>query len=914
MSNSAPDTAPAALAFAPHALTPEQVGERLHCGLDGLTAPEAARRLEEFGANSLPQPGAPGLAQVLLRQFLNPLIYVLMIAAGVALFLGESLDAGFIAGVLVLNAVIGAIQEWHAQRSADALQKLAVASCQVVRDGEVHVIDASELVPGDLVLLESGMRVPADLRLVSSHGLEIDESLLTGESLPTPGNAKSLLSPETVPGDRENMAHAGTMVTRGRATGLVVATGSVTLVGQLALSLGTIESAEAPLLARMRRFTMRLMVALAVLVAIIMAVEMARGAPLASILMLGIALAVSTVPEGLPIAVTVALAIGMSRMARRNVIVRRLVAVESLGSCDIIASDKTGTLTRNRMTARGLLLPWGEQWRASGDDETTTGQLTPAYPDGELSHRGAVDRLCLAAALCNEGQLRMEGDRWIKQGDAMDVALLVLAHKAGFPIGTLRTRYPLEDQQPYEPALGFAATLHRQGDGWLLVVKGAAEKIQAMCTTMQTPENQRPIDTDQITAQVDGMADQGYRVLAHAWTQLDEAPKPGTLPLEELCFLGLTGMIDPVREEAIPAVRDCLGAGIRVLMVTGDHPRTALAIARELGIARQQGEVLTGAEMRRLAQGPTEARRDAILGANVFARVEPSQKLEIIQALAEAGHNVAVTGDGVNDAPALSRAHVGVAMGKHGTDVARESADIVLADDNFASVVAGVEEGRVAYQNIRKVIFLLISTGMAELFLFILSIAAGMPVPLTALQLLWLNLVTNGIQDVALAFEPAEGDEMQRPPRPVREAIFNRLMLERILVSALLMGSSCFVLFHTLLAAGLDEVMARNQVLLLMVLFENVQVFNSRSETRSVFRQRFNNRLLILGTLAAQAIHVGAMFTPGLSGILEIAPVAPGDWLPLVAVALMLLIAMEAHTFSWHRRFGHNRFVQSVHH
>lgn len=848
------------------------------------------------GPNELPQATPPVVWSVFFHQFCSPLIYVLLAAAVVSVFLGEWTDAGFIFAVLLINAIIGTVQEYHAQRSALALRQLVRSMAMVVRGGESFEIEARELVAGDVVLLSAGAKVPGDLRLLHGLGLQIDESLLTGESLPVDKNPDIQLPADTALADLENMAFAGSLVSKGRGRGVVTATGVQTEVGKLAESLATQEVAKPPLIQRMERFTIGIAIALACTVSVLAVVELLQGASWKEVFLVSVALAVSAIPEGLPVALTVALAIGMNRMAKRNVIVRQLVAVEALGSCTTIASDKTGTLTLNELTCRRLVLPGAPPWSITGEGMIPEGRFE--IPSGSRSEgdQERVRRLSEVAVLCNEGYLGKRDGSWTHHGDTVDVALLVMAHKAGLTQPDTLSEFPLRETIPYESERGYAASLHGGAQGSRICVKGALEKILPMCRSMRTREGTVPIGAVQLEEAATRLASEGYRVLAFAEGHPSQDPGHafGEDHLLDLTFLGLIGMIDPLRPESKEAVKACEAAGMRVCMITGDHPATAFAISRELGLAQSHDEVVSGHQ---LQETRDQAKLDELTsGARVFARVEPQQKLAIVKSLERAGHFVAVTGDGVNDAPALTSAHAGIAMGKRGTDVARESAHLIITDDNFASIVAGVEEGRVAYQNIRKVIFLLISTGAAEVVLFIFSLIAGLPLPLTAVQLLWLNLVTNGIQDVALAFEPGEGNEMQRPPRHPRERIFNRLMIERVVISALVMGGMAFLLFQKFLGLGLTTFEARNLVLMLMVLFENVQVGNCRSETRSAFRLNpFRNPLLLFGTVIAQVIHIGALYTPGLSTVLEVQPITFEQWIELLLCALSILLAIELH-------------------
>ena len=900
---------PATTTFAhnAHAQSVGGVLEAFEVSRHGLTGSEVEARQKRFGYNVLPSAKSASLLRIFLRQFLSPLIYVLLAAAVVSLALGEHADAAFIFAVLMINAAIGTYQEFTAQRSADALRQLVTVRAHVHRAGDDYVVDGEELVPGDIVLLDPGAKVPADVRLIEAHQLECDESLLTGESLAVGKRADVTLAADCALGDRVNMAFAGTMVTHGRSRAVAVGTGLATELGRIAAAVLAGESAKPPLVQRMERFTLRVAIFIGIAVLIMGAASLMRGASLTEIFFLSVALAVSAIPEGLPVALTVALAVGTERMARRNVIVRRLVAVESLGSCTCIATDKTGTLTVNQMTVRQLRFPKEAPTTVTGEGMVPEGIVLPPEDADADRHAESLARLCEAAVLANEATLAHRDGSWVYTGDAVDAALLVLARKARINQTELRDARPELATIPFEPQERFAASLNDVDGSAVASVKGAIETVLEMCTQMVTRDGERPVQREDIQDQVEAMARDGYRVLAIASGPIEwrDGRALSREHLRGLSFLGLVGMLDPLRPEASEAIAACQSAGIQASMVTGDHPITALAIARELRMARDLSQVVTGPQLAEALEAGDAAVDQLTANARVFARVEPRQKLEVVRSLMRNGHYVAVTGDGANDAPALKFAHVGAAMGRSGTDVARETADLIITDDNFASVVAGVEEGRIAYANVRKVIFLLISTGAAEIVLFALALAFGLPLPLGAVQLLWLNLVTNGIQDVALAFEPGEGGEMRRPPRPPREGIFNRVMLERVIVSALVMGVIAFALFGWLLGQGMLEQDARNVCLLLMVLFENVQAFNSRSETRSVFRHSpLRNRLLLFGTLAAQAIHIAAMYTPGLRDVLGIQPVSLSIWTQLLGVALVLLAAMELQKWWARRRSG----------
>lgn len=849
----------------------ESLYQELSSSPEGLTRQEAARRLEAEGPNVLPvQPPTP-LWVLLGRQFLSPLIAVLIVAGLVSLATGDVKDAFFIGLVLIINAVIGGFQEWKAEKGTQALRKMLKVRATVVRDNHNTEIEASEIVRGDIVLLESGARVPADMRLVSAHGLEIDESLLTGESLAVFKDPGHVSEEDTATGDRLEMSYAGSVVIRGRGRGLVVATGASTVVGKLASDLTGVDKGKPPLVVRMEKFTrvIALVVVVAALAVSLLGV-MLHGFTLKEMFFFSVALAVSAIPEGLPVSMTVALAVATHRMARRGVLVRQLSAVEGLGSCTMVASDKTGTLTQNQLTV--------QQLHRTGK---TTLEVGPDLPrDADLVP------LLEAAVLCNEGEVFQENGQWVHHGDPTDVALLLLGQKGGLERPALLQAHPLVEQVPFEPELKYAATYHQGSEGLWVAVKGAPETVAAFCK-----------DAPDDLVEAEEMGRQGLRVLALARGSVSQ---PGRL--EGLHFLGYVGMIDPLRPGVKESVARCQKAGMSVIMITGDHPVTALAIGRELGLAQEESEVATGPSL--LDKSPQEL-SDLTRQIKVFARIDPGQKLQLVEAAQRAGHYVAVTGDGVNDAPALRTANIGVAMGKSGTDVAREAADLVITDDNFSTIVHGVEEGRIAYSNLRKVIFLLISTGAAEIVLVALAVFKGVPLPLSPAQLLWLNLVTNGVQDKALAFEPADGDPLEEAPRPSGESIFNRIMIERTLVAALTMGVTGFLAFTWMLENGWREHEARNYLLLLMVFFEIAHLGNCRSETRSALvTPPWRNPFLMVGSLLALLLQMMVMNVSWGQSVLSTQPVAFQHGLALLGISASIVVVMELHKFSWWLRFG----------
>lgn len=883
-----------------HARPLGELFQQLHASEAGLTSKEAQTRRERYGPNRLPQQPPPSGWELLLRQFQSPLIYVLLAAAVVSLLAGDFKDAGFIAIVLAINALIGGYQEWRAEQSSRALQQLLHIHASVLRDGEVRELDAEEVVPGDVVWLESGNRVPADLRLLSSRGLEVDESLLTGESLPVAKNPAWLGDESTPAADRLNMGYAGSIVVRGRAKGLVVATGTQTLVGQLAVDVLSTTGGKPPLLERMEKFAHTIASAVLASVAAVSVLGILfHGYSLTEMFLFGVALAVSAIPEGLPAALTVALAVATSRMARRGVIVRRLAAVEGLGSCTMIASDKTGTLTCNELTVKDVRLPDGTELEVRGEGFAPAGEVLRGGRKVQADDVETLRHLARTAVLCNEGDLHLRDDEWIWRGDPTDVALLSFGHKLGLQREELLDEFPQVGAIPFEPEHQFAATFHEMEGDIRTFVKGAPERVLAMCDWGGEASRRQAMQE-----LAESLAAEGYRVLA-----LADGPGPDDLSDDEtpphptgLEFRGFLGMIDPLRPGVREAVETCRRAGITVCMITGDHPVTALAISRDLGLARDPTQVVSGAE---LAGKSPEEFREAIRRGRVFARVAPRQKLQLVEAARAEGHFVAVTGDGVNDAPALRAANIGVAMGKSGTDVAREAAELVISDDNFATIVSGVEEGRIAYDNVRKVIYLLVSTGAAEVLLIGLAFAVGtlLPLPLLPVQLLWLNLVTNGIQGVALAFEPGEQDVLLRRPRRPTEPIFDRLMIERTIVGAVVIAGVGAAAFWWMLQQGWEEASAQNALLLLLVLFENIHIGNCRSETQSALTlSPLKSPFLLMGAIGAFTVHVVAMHLPFLQSVLRTEPVSLETWGVLISLALTVLVALELHKWTWRLR------------
>jgi len=883
-----------------HTLPTDEVLKAFSVTETGLSDVESVRRIGHFGKNILPVRAPPGPLWIFLFQFKSPLIFVLLIAAFISAGIGDFKDAAFIFLVLLINAVIGAFQEYRAEQGAQALQSILRGSARVMREGKERTILSDEIVPGDIVHLDAGAHVPADLRILHAAGLTLDESLLTGESVAVEKRV-GILELATPLAEQKNMAFAGTTVMTGIAVGVVTATGSGTEVGKIARSVTLTAATKPPLILRMERFSVRIGIAVLLASTIMAIIILSRGVPLIEVFFFAVALAISAIPEGLPVSITVALSIAASRLAHRNVIVRHLAAVEGLGSCTVIATDKTGTLTLNQQTVRILSLPSGKFYHTTGSGYNGEGQVltrTDALP-GE-NEQSQMNRLAKAAVLASEGSLFPENDTWVHSGDTMDVAVLALAFKLGLDPDELRSSSIEERRVPFDSRWQYAAAFFHTPDGNRVAVKGGVEVVLDHCGTMLDDEGEIPLDRVAMERLIQELAHAGYRILAVAegrdFVSEDIPPADGPIP-SGLTLLGFVGFLDPVRPDVIESIRQCRQAGVDVVMVTGDQPATALSIARTLSIATDESQMMTGTELASKVAFNAGNLSETIAGIRVFARVTPEQKFFIVDALQKNGNYVAVTGDGVNDAPALRKANIGVAMGS-GSDVAKDTASIIITDDNFTSIVAGIEEGRFAYDNIRKVTYLLISTGFAEVILFTLSLMSGLPLPLLAIQLLWLNLVTNGIQDVALAFEAGEAGAMKRKPRPPDEGIFNRLMVKETIISAAAIGIIAFATWSYLLSTGWEETSARNLVILLMVLLENVHALNCRSEYRSVFKIPFRaNPLLIIGIIAAQGIHILSMYTPVMQDLLDIAPVSLEQWGLLLGIAFIILVVMELFKF-----------------
>ena len=887
---------------ASHALASPEVLKVLGSdALAGLSPEEAARRLAEHGPNTLPETEHRSLWRVLASQFASPLIYILFVAAAIAFAMGKRGDSIVILVVVIINAVIGAFQEGRAERSMEALRRLSSLKVRVLRGGREEIIEARDLVPGDVVLFAAGDAIGADARLLESAALETAEAALTGESLPVAKNPEPLAA-DTPLAERLNVVYSGTHVAAGRGKGIVVATGLATEVGKIAKLTAAAEDPDTPLELRIAHFGRYLVVAAIALVSVVLSVGLLRGMPFADVFMVAISQMVSMVPEGLPVAMTIALAVGMQRMAGRGAIVRRLAAVETLGSTSVICSDKTGTLTKNEMTVTALWLPGGRDIEITGAGYTPEGKLLEA--GREISNTDAHLRAMLeAVALCNDAQLvppDNEDSRWRPLGDPTETALLTLALKGCVELDALRKQCPRRAEIPFDSAAKMMATQHGHGAKGRIVIKGAPEFLLALCGHARRGDTTVPLDeTGRRDTEAAGsaMAARALRVLAVAEIPDDTLDDSAGFAQFQgrAVFLGLVGQMDPPRDEVKAAVAECRDAGIRAVMVTGDHKITGLSIARTLGIARDGDIAVDGTELEQMPEQDLRANLDRI---SVFARVHPAQKLRIVEAFQSQRNVVAMTGDGVNDAPALARADVGVAMGITGTEVAKGAAKIVISDDNFATIVKAVEEGRLVYRNLRKVILYLFATSMAEVLLLLSALFLGYPLPLVAVQILWINIVTEGTVTVNLIMEPPEGDEMKRPPIHQGEPLLNRTMLRRVLLMTPAMTVSAFGFFVWRLSTGAPFALVQTETFTVLAVCQWFNVLNCRSETKSALSLGIlKNYWLLGGLLLGNVLHLLVIYTPAMNRIFHTVPIPAADFFLIGAVASLVLWVEEIRKF-----------------
>ncbi|MBQ8615328.1 MAG: HAD-IC family P-type ATPase [Clostridia bacterium] len=853
---------------------------------DGLTTDEANIRLKEHGENVLPQKKPKSFIMMLLQEFINPIVLILLVAMAFSFVVGELLDAFVILGIVLIDAVLGAIQEKRAQRVAKSLSNMIKVKTKVLRDGNKVEIESKDLVVGDIVFLESGDKISADMRIIECSNFTVDEALLTGESINSTKDVEPVKEKSPL-GDRTCMAFSGSSVITGRAKCVVVETGLNTEIGHIANNLSTVKDEKSPLNIRIAKFSKQISIAIVAIAVLIFIIMLIQQNPLREIVLVVIALAVSAMPEGLPLAVTMALTIASNRMGKNNVVVKHLNAVESLGSCTVIATDKTGTLTLNEQTAKIVTLPTGNEFEITGSGYNDNGKLIC----DDKQHIDEISRIALMGVLNNEAGFKKSKGKFTYFGDSIDIAFKVLGTK----MHTKTKEQKIEYQIPYESENKYSAVFFEENEKHFCTVKGSLEKVLEFSTKMRVDGKDVELNRKQIEKQNEALAKRGFRVIALAEGKANKNKYKET-DIKNLTFIGLVGFIDPVRPETKGSIEDCHKAGMKVIMITGDHPLTAFSIAKDIEIANDMKQVATGLEVEKaFNKGETEF-DEFVKGKTVFSRVTPTDKLHIVESLKRQGEFVAVTGDGVNDSPAIKSAHIGIAMGS-GTDVSKETADMIILDDNFDSIVKGVKEGRCAYSNIRKITYFLLSCSIAEVLFFLLAMVCGAGTPLLPIQLLWLNVVTDGFQDMSLSLEKPEPNIMQEKPRSTKESLFTKSMV----VQCLIMGGAIgLIVFGTWIVltkvVHMDIVVARSLTMALMVFLQNAHALNCRSEKRSIFQLgRSSNWFFAVSVLASVGLQILFMEVESLSNLLELTTVSYSTLAILLAVALVIILICEIY-------------------
>ncbi|MBR3211045.1 MAG: HAD-IC family P-type ATPase [Bacilli bacterium] len=856
----------------------EEIFQKYQTSIDGLTTKEADKRMEIHGKNELPRKQSDNIFKIFISELLDPIIMLLVVAILASLSVGEYVDAIAIAIIITIDLIMGTVQENKANKTAEALSELVKEKVKVERDGKEVLIDSTELVVGDLVYLESGDKISADLRIIESHNFTIDESILTGESLPVEKNSKVLSNKKMPITSQSNMLFAGTSVVTGRARAIVVEIGKNTEIGVIATTINNTKEEKSPLTIRVEKFSKDISLLIVFIGMVITIILASKGLAAEDILLSVIALSVSAMPEGLPLALTMALTIASNKMAKHKVVAKKLYSVESLGSCTVIASDKTGTLTVNEQTAKRIVLPNNNEYVITGTGYKVNGVV-------------AGEKIAYAKEIATLGVINNEAkfSQSEKIGDSIDIAFLVLGEKMQVKTDNIK----ILETIPYESANKYSAVFYEKNGETYCTIKGSLEVVSSFCKDVHL---MKTFDKKRLEQQNENLAKDGYRVIAIANGKVNAKDDYEEKDIAGLTFMGMVGFIDPIRKEVIGAIKKCSSAGIKVLMITGDHPLTAFKISKDLKLTNSFDDVTTGDEVdEQLARG-LEQFDEFVKSKIVFTRVTPIQKLKIVESLKRQGEFVAVTGDGVNDAPALRAANIGIAMGS-GTDIARETAKMIVMDDNFNSIVNGVLEGRVAYSNIRKITYYLVSCGVAEVLFFCLSILSDMPMPLVAIQLLWLNVVTDGIQDFALSFEKPEKDIMKEKPRDPKESLFDKELLSEILVSGITIGLVVFALWTYLLkVVNMGTALARVYVVALMVIIQNIHAFNCRSERRSAFSISIrSNYIFLFGVLGSILLGLAVLEIPGLNLFLRTTSLPYSHIGGLFCLGLIIFVVMECY-------------------
>jgi Ca2+-transporting ATPase len=868
--------------------TVEETFQQLQTTYQGLSNTEAEHRLRKYGPNSLTEKEQLKWYKILFSQLKSPLIYLLILAGGVTFLLHVYKDSFVIFLAVISNALIGFFQEFHAERSMQALKKLLIIKTVVLRDDTEEEISSEKVVQGDIILLTAGSKVPADMRLIEANDLTIDESMLTGESVPVIKEIHTFHKENVSLGDQKNMAFAGTSVVRGQGKGVVVATGDNTVLGKIASEVETVEKTLTPLQIKMNGFARFIAILVLSGAFLIFVVGLLKGIPPKEIFLSVVAVAVAAIPEGLPVVVTVAMAIGVERMARKNTLIRTLASVETLGSTTVICTDKTGTLTKNEMTVKKLF-DGVHEYEVTGDGYSKKGSISHEGKAVKSLRDGLLTLLRIGAA-CNDAHIVEKNKEFSVIGDPMEGALLLSAYKGGIDFENLNKKYKRLDVLPFDSGRYYMTTLNEHEGVHYVFVKGAFEEIADLC---KKTDGQK----ERIKASIkkaEEYAHEGLRVLAMAYktvpaSQTSISKKDLNTGLH---FAGIQGMMDPPHDEVIKAIEQCKTAGIRVVMITGDHAITARAIGAAIGICEPNALVLTGEDLSTMTDKQLYSEVERV---SVFARVSPDQKLRIVNQLMKNGEVVAVTGDGVNDAPGLRAAHIGVAMGKNGTDVAKEAANIVLRDDKFPSIVKAVYEGRVVFDNIRKAVVFLIPTGFAAIITILLSFLFNVPLPYLPVQLLWINVVASGVQDVALSFEPGEKSTLKKKPRDPAEGILTGVLLQRSIMVGILISVGVFAMYMFDLYLGFSLNHARTIAVTTMVFFQFFQVWNARSERESIFTLNpFTNMFLFLGLVGSMLAHICVMYIPAAEWLFSFVPMSFFDWIFVVVVASSVILLVEA--------------------
>jgi len=859
----------------------EDVYKTLKVDENGISNDEAIKRLEKYGKNTLPEHKKDSVFKIFFSEFKDPIVLLLIVAIIASFLVGEVIDAVAIIVIVLVDVLMGTYQENKANNIADALSKLVTVKSKVLRDGQVTNIDSENLVLGDIVMLESGDKISADLRIIESHNFMVDESILTGESIQVSKSSNKINGEDLVISDQTNMVFSGTTVVTGRAKAIVISTGLHTEIGKIAHSISEAKEEKSPLTLRVEKLSKQISILVVIVAIIIMILLIVKHVPYHEIFLSVVALAVSAMPEGLPLALTMALTIASNKMAKKNVIAKKLHSVESLGSCTVIASDKTGTLTVNEQTAKKILLPNNKEYNIDGVGYELEGSVVGS---DELSKE-----ISLLGVLNNEASI--DHDKRI--GDSIDIAFLVLGKKENIDTSNIK----IIDRIPYESENKYSAVFYEKDGETYCTIKGSLEKVNMFCNKINL--DSKP----DLESQNESLASQGFRVIALANGKVKKQDSYEESDIKNLTFMGMVGFIDPIRKEVVASIDECRSAGIKVIMITGDHPLTAFSISKELKLTDNYEHVTTGVEVDDYLKKDKVIFDEFVKSKCVFTRVTPLQKLEIVESLKRQGEFVAVTGDGVNDAPALKSANIGIAMGS-GTDIARETSKMIIMDDNFKSIVAGVKEGRVAFANIRKIIYFLLSCGLAEVLFFCLSILFNLPMPLVAIQLLWLNIVTDGIQDFALSFEKAEKNVMNEKQKNSSESIIDKNLFRQTALSGLIIGLLVFNVWYYLInVIGMEVSLARGYIMLLMVFMQNIHVFNCRSEKQSAFKVSLkSNPLIVVSVISCIILQVIVMEVDVLAKFLQTSPVPILHVLILFLIASVVLIIVEMYKKVMYRK------------